>query len=63
MDIVQPTCPWCGKLPDIIISDAQAFCSNPECVTVCWNPSRTAVQNLADVGVVDIEGFLGREPG
>lgn len=46
-----PRCPLCSSRPDPgpPISAEQAFCGNPQCPAICWNPSETLDQNLLNV--------------
>jgi hypothetical protein len=60
VQIKQATCPWCGEEPGIVVSYVQAFCGKDDCVAVSWNPSMSAVENMADIGVVDLQNFLGK---
>lgn len=42
-----PRCPLCEHEPMFVLVGAiQAFCSNPECDLICWNPSVTLDENL-----------------
>ena len=36
-----PWCPWCGSEPAHLGMEP-AFCPNPQCGLVCWNPRATA---------------------
>lgn len=60
-EIKQPTCPWCGAPPGLVVSIVQVFCGNDECAAWAWNPSRTAVDNIASVGVVKLSNLLRGE--
>lgn len=53
----QPTCPWCGTLPVLSVGNGQAFCGSPECKTVRWDPSLTAVDNMSAAGLLDLEDW------
>ncbi len=45
-----PDCPICGHPPFFVLHGCvQAFCGNEDCAVMCWNPSRTQAENLADV--------------
>lgn len=44
-----PDCPLCGHPPAFILRGCvQAFCGNDDCKAMCWNPSCTQAENLAD---------------
>jgi hypothetical protein len=48
--LVCPTCPLCGGPPlFVLLGCVQAFCGTDNCPAMCWNPSLTAEENLADV--------------
>lgn len=47
--LVCPACPLCGGPPMFVLRGCvQAFCGNDGCEVMCWNPSLTAEENLAD---------------
>lgn len=56
MTLACPDCPLCGHPPAfVLVGGVQAFCRNDECGCVCWNPSLTQRENLADIGPVELE--------
>ncbi len=49
-----PDCPLCGDPPFMTLAgEVQAFCGNEACEVMCWNPSKTRAENLADAGKVE----------
>lgn len=45
-----PDCPLCGHPPALVLAgEVQAFCGNDECTAICWNPSLTRAENIADL--------------
>jgi hypothetical protein len=57
VSLLCPHCPFCGKPPAfILVGSTQAFCGNEDCRLMCWNPSKTAVDNLDAIGTVDFDG-------
>jgi hypothetical protein len=52
--LASPDCPVCGHPPAFVLVGAvQAFCANDACHVICWNPSLTPAENLADRGEVE----------
>ena len=50
-----PTCPLCESPPlFVLVGDIQAFCSNPDCDLICWNPSVSLDENLTNAGNADV---------
>ena len=50
LDLACPRCPVCNEPPAFILRGAvQAFCGTEDCPAMTWNPSRSAVDNLADM--------------
>lgn len=59
MKIQCPRCPLCGGPPaPWFDSPVQAFCDNPDCSAICWNPSRTLDENILDSKAHRLPGWL-----
>lgn len=53
MTLASPDCPLCGHPPlAVLAGNTQAFCRNPECIAMSWNPSLTAAQNREHVATL-----------
>lgn len=52
------TCPICGTMSDLIIGEAQAFCSNTQCKVISFNPSLPdkGMSEIHEVDLSDLEG-------
>ncbi|MET1006580.1 MAG: hypothetical protein ABWX96_13610 [Propionibacteriaceae bacterium] len=51
-------CPLCGYPPLLLLHPEQAFCGNPECTAVTWNPSHTLDENLLQANVIRLPDWL-----
>ena len=63
--ILCPRCPYCGGEPDfflLVTWPAQAWCSDPGCRVLCWDP-RKATEDLQDVDPQEVEFPDGWHPG
>ena len=52
--LLQPTCPWCGHPPMVVVTLRQAACGNDDCKCLFWDPTKSAAQNMEDPGYVDL---------
>jgi hypothetical protein len=63
VEIVTPTCPLCAAV-GMMLSHTQAACPEDACRMFIWNVTKTAEENLANIGEVKIEHDpLDPEPG
>lgn len=51
-DILTPDCPLCRRPPMMVFGGVQAWCGNPDCPILCWNPAKSLDDNLMDAGTV-----------
>ena len=52
-------CPVCEQSAVIVVSEAQAFCGNDECVVLAWDPRLTREQFHADCQEIELPKWMG----
>jgi hypothetical protein len=58
--ILCPRCPLCDgpASREMPASAVQAWCENPDCTAMCWNPSRSLDDNLLESKVHQLPDWL-----